>query len=226
MKHAIVILLAAVFAACVPMHGSQTPHTSDAADLERKTVALVMADGEGGSRAYCSGVWVAEDRILTANHCVDDSEIGDAIAYVTRGDVSASDADELEAVRVGRVSARDESHDLALIFAKLPPSHATAVVGASVSVGDVVQTMGHPRGLWWSYSAGNVAAIRLADMGYPMMWWVQSTAPISPGNSGGGLFDMSGDLVGIAHSYIPTRAENVNFYVHATYVRAFLDAAL
>ena len=221
MKHAVLFSLAAMLAACVPMHGSQTPHTSAAADLESKTVALIAVES-GPAHAYCSGVWVGQEAILTANHCVDDNELGDRIAYVTRGDLDAGSSDELEALRVGRLVARDEDHDLALIHAKLPPAHAVAAVGAPPCVGDVVQTMGHPRGLWWSYSAGNVAAIRYADMGYPMMWWVQSTAPISPGNSGGGLFNQAGDLVGVAHSYIPTRAENVNFYVDARYVKAFL----
>lgn len=213
---------ALLLAACVPQHGAQNPHTSAARDLERKTVALVASDEEG-TQAYCSGVWVGEDIFVTADHCVADAVVGDPLAYVTREDVSVKDADAVAAIRIGTLEVRDPGHDLALVRVKLPPWHGTAAVSAPI-VGEVSQTMGHPKGLWWSYSAGNVASVRVRDFDeYPLMWWVQSTAPISPGNSGGGLFNNDGELIGICHSYIPRNAENVNFYVDSRYVQALLD---
>lgn len=216
-------VLACVIAGCAPVHSpAHAPQTRAAAELEAKTVALVMPSDEG-VRAFCSGVWVADDLIVTANHCVADEEIGDRIVYAVRGDVSVKDRDEVETLRMAKLEARDEAHDLALLSVKLPPEHDTARLAGDVVAGETSQTMGHPRGLWWSYSAGNVAAVRVMDdEADGVMWWVQSTAAISPGNSGGGLFNDAGELLGIAHAYIPVHAENINLYIHECYVRALL----
>jgi S1-C subfamily serine protease len=54
------------------------------------------------------------------------------------------------------------------------------------------------------------------------MWWIQATAPISPGNSGGGLFDAEGDLVGVCSRAAGGRAQALNFWVHVMYVQALL----
>jgi len=221
MKLFFLALVALFVGACTPSMRTQTPHNDASAALERKTVALVAIRGFE-ARAYCSGVWVGQDAILTAYHCVDDVEPGDRVTYVTRADLSASDADELETVHLADLVAHDDEHDLALLQTKLTPAHDVAHVARRAPyVGEPVQTMGHPLGLWWSYSTGVIAAVRYdADEG---QWLVQSTAAISPGNSGGALFDNSGDVLGVCHEYAP-RGENVNLYVHGDYAWAFLRA--
>ncbi len=212
-----VLLAAVALAGCATHQPTQTPHASAPAALERMTVGLVAMRGAEG-RVYCSGVWVASDAILTANHCVDDFEIGERVSYVTRADLLADAGDELEAVHLGALEARDEAHDLALVRVRYPPDHLVAhVVRYQPYVGEITQTMGHPLGLWYSYSTGVVAAIRLDET----TWYVQSTAPISPGNSGGALFDDHGDILGIAHAYVP-RGENLNLFIHAGHVSDFL----
>lgn len=217
-------LLALAIPACVPSHPPHVPHTGVVHDLEAKTVALVDSDG-GQIRATCSGVWVRENDFVTADHCLAKSPIGAVVPYVVREDVLVGNADSVERVRFGVLVARAGDRDLALVRVKAPPSHLVASVRAP-TVGQGVHTMGHPKGLWWSFSAGHVASIRqLEDLAYPGTWWVQSTAPISPGNSGGGLFDDHGDLLGICHAYIPMYAENVNFYVDSRYVSELLEGA-
>jgi len=216
------VVALALAAACKPTH-TQTPHTAASADVEGKTVALVTASN-GIAKAYCSGVWVADDAFLTANHCLSDTVLGEPVAYVTRGDISAADADELAVLRIGKLVALDADHDLALVKVKFAPSHGTATLAPDdPETGQPVQTMGHPLGLWYSYSQGNVAAVRAMDLDDTgtAIWFVQSTAPISPGNSGGGLFDTDGRLMGVCHAYFP-RGENLNLYVHVKYVRMFL----
>jgi S1-C subfamily serine protease len=55
--------------------------------------------------------------------------------------------------------------------------------------------------------------------------WVQAAVPISPGNSGGGLFDEDGNLIGIAHAtFASPRAQMLNIFVHRDYIRAFLGS--
>ena len=203
--------------AAPPWHSAST---EAARDLVAKTVALLDSDGD----VTCSGVWVSGSEILTANHCVADLAVGDKTSYVVRDDVSAADSDEIEARRSGRLVARDLVHDLALVRVKLAPAHSVAPVLAGDPVaGEAVATMGHPLAvLVWSYSSGVVAAVRRFAPGDDVeQWWVQSTAPISPGNSGGGLFNSRGELVGICHASA-RGAQNLNLYIHITYVRDFL----
>lgn len=80
----------------------------------------------------------------------------------------------------------------------------------SVEVGEQVYAIGHPQGLAFSISSGLVAQKRGED-------FVQISAPVSPGNSGGPVFDRHGRLIGIVESVfdkeINPNAENLNFAV-------------
>jgi len=54
---------------------------------------------------------------------------------------------------------------------------------------------------------------------------LQTTAPISPGNSGGGLFDAQGKLIGIT-TFKLKNGENINFAVEAQYVTRLHDVMI
>jgi len=80
----------------------------------------------------------------------------------------------------------------------------------TVEVGEQVYVIGHPEGLAFSLSAGLVAQTRGKDI-------IQISAPVSPGNSGGPVYDPNGRLVAIIQSVIDKakspNAENLNFAV-------------
>lgn len=64
---------------------------------------------------------------------------------------------------------------------------------SDLKIGEAAYTLGSPAGLESSLASGNVSALRNdGDQTY-----VQTSAPISPGSSGGGLFDARGNLIGI-----------------------------
>src|SRR5450432_3161581 len=63
----------------------------------------------------------------------------------------------------------------------------------SLEVGEALFTLGSPNGLELSL-ANCLLSVKREDKG---AHFVQTTAPISPGSSGGGLFDAHGNLVGI-----------------------------
>ena len=213
-------------------------HEAQAHDLASKTVALVTRREDGSARSYCSGVWVGEAAILTAAHCVRGEQ---EVEYVVQSDVFApGELHERGSVlfRTAILTALDEDHDLALLGqgplgglsgpregadpSRGPTGHRTAKVSLEpVLAGMDVQTLGHPLGLWWSYSAGQVAAVREMEIAGTEGVWVQTTASISPGNSGCGLFDAQGRLIGIAHGAF-SKGQNLNFFVHAQYLDAFL----
>lgn len=210
--------------------------SSTTAHMGNSTVALVMADEDGDVRPYCTGVWVTEDEILTANHCVEavarhlydvDEEtpvdpVGVKIHYIVEKEAVLGE--EPTAMHLGHVKAVNEDNDLALIKVELSgvPTHEYADVADELpALGERVLCVGHPRGLYWSYVQGVVSAYRKSmpgmDKGGP---FVQVSAPVWFGNSGGGVFDTSGRLVGIA-SFI-TKAPNTAFYIHADNIKKFL----
>lgn len=95
------------------------------------------------------------------------------------------------------------------------PSAPAVTVGsvADLRTGQKVYAIGAPQGLELSLSDGLVSSLRDIPGGTV----IQTTAPISPGSSGGGLFDASGRLVGIMtfqHRY----GQNLNFAVPADWI--------
>jgi serine protease Do len=86
---------------------------------------------------------------------------------------------------------------------------------AEVKVGEKVFAIGNPRGLEVTLSEGLVSGLRgeWADGSHV----VQTTAPISPGSSGGGLFDEEGRLVGIT-TFQRRDSQNLNFALPSDWI--------
>jgi len=214
----LVLVLALVMAmmstCCLP--SSSSPTTDPVADLTAKTVAVVRID-DGEIAPCCTGVWVSSFAILTADHCFDEAALGTVVPYLVNRDL----ADNHPRPRESVLYARDKAADLALLFAFDRPDHPIARVANMVTQGQVSREMGHPIGLWYSFSVGNVAAVRWATFEGQTRLWVQSTTPTSRGSSGGGLFDDHGDLIGITDA-VYMDGQNLNLFVHPVYIRDFL----
>ncbi len=94
-----------------------------------------------------------------------------------------------------RIAAADPANDrcvLAIADATLTPIRGMRQ-RSELEIGEALFTLGTPNGLELSISNGVLSGIREED-GHA---YLQTTAPISPGSSGGGLFDARGNLVGI-----------------------------
>lgn len=133
-----------------------------------------------------------------------------------------------------RIMYRDVGADLALLKTDtLPSSSAVFRTGPVPKVGDTVVAFGFPLPDILS-SEGNVSTgVLSATSGLqddPR--FVQISAPVQPGNSGGPLFDSSGHVIGVVVAKLDALKvarvtgdvpQNVNFAVHWAEVRAFLD---
>lgn len=75
-----------------------------------------------------------------------------------------------------------------------------------LKVGTRVYAIGAPQGLELTLSEGIVSSLREITGGQ----YIQTTAPISPGSSGGGLFDVEGRLLGLTTFYL-AKGQNLNF---------------
>lgn len=85
--------------------------------------------------------------------------------------------------------------------------------GSDVSVGEPAYTLGNPSGLELTFAEGIVSAIR----GMRRLSYIQTTAAVSPGSSGGALFDARGNLIGITTliAWDPTRTHVFHFAIAA-----------
>jgi tetratricopeptide (TPR) repeat protein len=83
----------------------------------------------------------------------------------------------------------------------------------ALKVGARVYAIGAPEGLELTLSEGIVSSLREVEGGR----YIQTTAPISPGSSGGGLFDEEGRLVGLPSFYL-TEGQQLNFAVPVEWI--------
>ena len=152
-----------------------------------------------------SGVILTEDGyIATCAHVVD----GAKSVKVTLNDDTSYDA---------AIVGTDKKNDIAII--KIDAKDLTpAVVGDSetLTVGSEVIAIGNPLGeLRGTATAGIISAVnRTIEVEGQAMTLIQTDAAISPGNSGGGLFDATGKLIGIVNAKVSdSRAEGLGFAI-------------
>jgi S1-C subfamily serine protease len=110
----------------------------------------------------------------------------------------------------------DTARDLCLLSVEgfAAPAVALGTAG-ELKVGQRVFAIGNPKGLEVTLSEGLVSGLRgeWSDGSHV----IQTTAPFSPGSSGGGLFDEQGRLVGIT-TFIARDAQNLNFALPAEWI--------
>ena len=180
---------------------------------------------------YCTGVWVSKTIFLTAHHCIEDLGTKEQLKS---GKVKVNFLDQKQVINVsespkgtyqGVVKYFDAEHDLAMIEVKgNKPKHDIArVSNIGAGIGTKTYMVGHVQGLYYTYIEGVVSSYRqrmpvAATRNGPYM---QVSAPIHLGNSGGGVFNEDGELLGIC-SFISARAPNASFYIPAPVIAHFL----
>ena len=167
------------------------------------------------------------------------TEAGLGSGWVVRSDVSGSDlvtnfhvvaeavamgvqtVDVVQADRTlkGTVVRTDRTDDLAVVHVqeRLAPLKPTA---ARPRLGTTVMVVGSPLGLGGSISIGLVSGFRSIEGSD----YVQFSAPISPGNSGGPVVDSQGHVIGVASGkYVGDGVEALGFAIPVSVACAMLD---
>jgi hypothetical protein len=90
----------------------------------------------------------------------------------------------------------------------------------AVKPGEHVVAIGHPLGMGNTVSDGLVSAVRRLD---PKLTLLQISAPISPGSSGGPIFNERAEVIGVATLY-SAEGQNLNFGVPVLYLKPMLLA--
>ncbi|MDO8262741.1 MAG: DegQ family serine endoprotease [Gallionella sp.] len=144
------------------------------------------APREFRSKSLGSGFIVSADGyVLTNAHVVEDAE------EVT---VKLTDQREFKA----RVIGADRRSDIALLKISAKDLPVVNIGDSSkLEVGEWVVAIGSPFGLTNSVSQGIVSAKGRSLPGEDIVPFIQTDVPVNPGNSGGPLFNMNGEVVGI-----------------------------
>jgi hypothetical protein len=170
--------------------------------VEMSVVRIHIQGEYGGSTG--SGFVVDKDGTIVTNY------------HVMEGAISAeAEFNTGEKTPITNFWKLDDVRDLAIVKVDLPPEQLFPIrVAPEVPrKGIAVAAFGAPMGLSFTASEGIVSATREAgEVGHEAGVYVQTTAPISPGNSGGPLVNMRGEVVG-ANSFQRADGENLNFAI-------------
>lgn len=173
--------------------------------VEGTVVAIKSTIGSG------SGVIISKDEvkndgyyIVTNNHVIEGAE---------NIKVTLSSGAEYGAILIGR----DEATDLAVL--KIIASDLTVVpIGKSedMVVAEEVLVIGNPLGMLGGTATNGIISAKnrtLTIDGYTMSL-LQTNAAINNGNSGGGMFNMSGQLVGVVNAkFVDEAVEGIGFAI-------------
>ena len=173
-------------------------------------VRIFVRDQGGDTVGMGSGFLVSSDGLVVTNfHVVEGSRSAEILL--------ANNAK----FAVNAIAALNKEHDLALLKVDgrdLP--FLTMTDTKPLEVGATVYALGNPRGLTSTLSDGLISALRKDGEAVVL---IQTTAPISPGSSGGPLLGTDGQVVGVTTAYIE-EGQNLNFAVPASYVRDLIES--
>ena len=195
--------------------------------IDQSVVQIASSSGTG------SGFLIdATGTVVTNLHVVQNTgsaevKFVDGSRYEIAGFVALAEDKDLVLLRIR--SSRDNFNPLKIV-SKLPRK------------GETVYALGAPRGYLGSITDGIVSAIRTGTeirqiaMGEAdgadrleaaldfseEITWIQTSSPISPGNSGGPLVNSLGEVVGV-NTWIQTDAQNINFALSSENLQQLVD---
>lgn len=207
------ILLA--LAAAVPAQAT-APRTLSVAELVRQVSPAVVYietfDAAGQQDGLGSGFIVdASGLVVTNLHVI----AGSAAATVKMADGEVYDRVE--------VLDFDPRRDIAVLRIRPFNSLPTLTLADSdrIEIGQDAVAVGNPKGLEHTVTSGIVSGFRQWE-GYRV---IQISVPISPGSSGGPLFDRSGRVIGITTAQLRGEGtQNLNFAVPINYAKPLIRA--
>ncbi|MDD5436912.1 MAG: trypsin-like peptidase domain-containing protein [Candidatus Omnitrophica bacterium] len=172
-----------------------------------------MPMGTMNLKSVGSGVVISKEGLILTNAHV--------VQMASRIYILLSDLKQAEAV----AEAISPEDDLAIIRIKPPEALKPVKIANDVFVGETVVAIGNQLGLENSVSAGIVSGLNrnILSNGKPILTGlIQTDASINQGSSGGALFNLSGELVGI-NLAIVQGANSVGLAIPFDKVKKFLQ---
>jgi len=205
---------------------------SDIAKLEVKNIRKLLSKTEVSSQSVST--------VKVIYYDINDIEIGNGSGFIISSDgqvvtnyhvidmvpklkVVASDGKEYDVLGV---TAYNVNYDLAVLKLKNADNMPAVKLGNSddLKLGEEVVAIGYPLGLQVTVTFGNVSSLNTPGGLYRTNQKdIQITSPISAGNSGGPLFNMYGEVVGINYSTI-INAQNMNYSIPINQLKPMISS--
>ncbi|HEV2971296.1 MAG TPA: trypsin-like peptidase domain-containing protein [Pirellulales bacterium] len=196
---------------------------SDVIERVEKSVVRINVTGRGLTATGSGFIAGDGDTVVTNYHVIENA---------LDAEVEFQDGERVKVVGYAAVEPRKDIAILRLA-SSVAQRHIPQVLAAQLPrQGDHVCSIGAPRGLSFSASDGIVSAVRKGSEFVQDQWmaanydrdmtWIQTTAPISPGNSGGPLISAAGEIVAM-NTWCRTDGQNLNFGVSTTDIAQLLN---
>ena len=171
---------------------------------------MVVSNLQGSGTAF----YINNNYLITNQHVVEESN------FVT---LRNQEGDSFTA----EVIDTDIATDLALVKSNTEGIPLNIHPTCNIKRREDVFTIGHPVGYEYSTTRGIISAIRTIPNPFykatGLKKYIQIDAPISPGNSGGPLFNSASEVVGV-NTWGDNQGQNLNFAVHCSELKEFLDS--
>ena len=176
--------------------GSRTAVSNAIANLPdvvaRVSPSVVEIETTGQQGGVGSGIVIDRDGVILTNyHVIEGAQ--KIVVHLRDGTAGAAD-----------VVGTDPGSDLAVIRASIQPQRLVPITfgnSDNARVGDPVFAIGNPFGQTFSVTSGIVSAVQRVTTssftGRPIRGVLQTDAALNPGNSGGPLFNATGEVIGI-----------------------------
>ncbi len=188
-------------------------------EIKRAAAEVRKAEEKAAKPTKWSGTGFAlkDGYIVTNYHVIEDAKS----ILIKKGDK----LDDYDA----KVIAVDKNNDLAIL--RISDSRFTgfgtipyALKSQIVDVGEDVWVLGYPLTQYLGNEIKLTTGIISSRSGYQgNVATYQISAPVQPGNSGGPLFDLKGNIVGIVNAGVPG-ADNVGYAIKTTYLKNLVDS--
>ena len=190
-------------------------HSQKTRQLDEAVLMIVGLNAKGSPVSQGSGFIIDSDGLAGSNFHV--------LRGVTRAFAECCGGRKFE---IHSIEGADLDKDLVVFQLYEPESsqkpkylpHVTFAPTKDLKVGQRVVAVGSPQGLENTVSDGIISAVRESDS----VRYLQITAPISPGSSGGPVLNSEGLMIGVA-SFQLEEGQNLNFAVAADYITPLID---
>jgi serine protease Do len=191
------------------------PEATVKANVDRTAPAVVMVRTASGS--FGSGFIISTDGYVVTNAHVVQGETKISVVVFEKG---ADGTLKKRAVEKVKIVAVNPHEDLALLQLEGEKDLPITYLGDSdqARVGQACYAIGNPRGLERTVSEGIISTLNRIMDGRTHL---QTTAAVNPGNSGGPLFNLRGEVIGVVDLLI-TQSEGLNFAIPVDRVKRFL----
>jgi S1-C subfamily serine protease len=178
-----------------PKPEEKTPENDNSVEefLEEGSLKFTKIDNHLSPMGQGTGFFVAKNIILTNHHVIEKGVQDEYIVQIYTFKYKWYKA---------RVIAADEKTDLAILEITNPDENSNAVKPLKFAeaedwtLGEKLFAIGHPHGLYWTVTEG-VLSHPHRRISSPWQWLIQTDTSVNPGNSGGPLFNMRGEVVGV-----------------------------